>query len=128
MAGDDPGSDVPVMPRTFQWRPAILTAAFALGGCASAPPEDLIQAHATMALAVQARLGAAGLARAEAKLALGGRLMNAHAYGTARWAVEQSQVDAELALARSAAEDAIDRAAMSGSSRAAARPMTDSAF
>lgn len=90
--------------------------------------EELAQAHATVASAAVANHGAADFARAEAKLALGRRLVNARVYGPARWAVKQGQVDAELALAKSAAEDAIRNAAVSVPSHAAARQTPVSPF
>lgn len=122
--------EVPVTPGAILSGAAavFLSAAFALGGCATAPMEELAQAHATVASAAVASHGSADFARAEAKLALGRRLVNAHAYGPARWAVEQAQVDAELALAKSVAEEALRRAAMAGSSHTAGRPIAERAF
>jgi hypothetical protein len=49
---------------------------------------------------------------AREKLALGSRWMAAHDHEPARWLAEQAEVDAELALARSAAARAIREASI----------------
>lgn len=101
-------------------------AALALGGCASyaAPDTELAQARATLAaatLATPAADASAEIERSRGKLALAGRWMDARDHGPARWLAEQAQVDAELALAKSAAEEAHRAAALSVSNRAATR-------
>jgi len=101
--------------------PALLAAALALGGCASAPLEELAQARATVTAATQAGNASAELARATEKLALARRWVDAKDHGPARWLVEQAQVDAELALAKAAAEEARRAAALSVSNLTAAR-------
>lgn len=100
--------------------PVVLAAALALGGCASAPLEELAQARATLA-ATRPDDASLELARANDKIALARRWMDARDYGPSRWLVEQAQVDAELALAKSAAEDAHRAAALAVSNGAAVR-------
>lgn len=118
-----PSRGSPVIDPVLRLRtaPAVLAAALALGGCASAPLEELAQARATLAAATQSNDASAELARANDKLALTRRWMDARDYGPSRWLVEQAQVDAELALAKSAAEDAHRAAALAVSNRAAVR-------
>lgn len=89
----------------------LAAAALMLGGCASyaAPDTEIAQARATLAattLAAPAPDASADIARSRDKLALAGRWMDARDHGPARWLAEQAEVDAELALAKSAAEGA----------------------
>lgn len=89
----------------------LAAAALMLGGCASyaAPDAELAQARATLAAATRATPAAdasAEIARSRNKLALAGRWIEARDHGPARWLAEQAEVDAELALAKSAAEGA----------------------
>lgn len=89
-----------------------LTLAFAavsLAACQSLPAEEVSQAHAMIASATLASLGDAAapeLVRSRQKLALAHRWIDARDYGPARWLAEQAEVDAELALARQASEQA----------------------
>lgn len=91
---------------------APVIAAALLAGCAglSPPTGEISQASAAVSEAIAATRGgqaAAELARAQQKLALTGRFMDAKDYRPARWLAEQAEVDAELALARSASEQAL---------------------
>lgn len=105
----------------FRAAPAILAAALALGGCASAPLEELTEAGAAVAAAARVNDASPELARANDKLALARRWVDARDYGPARWLVEQSQVDAELALAKAAADNALRAAALAVSNGSAVR-------
>lgn len=97
----------PVVAHACRFAPAALLAgAVTLGGCASAPVEELEQAGATVSLASRSDDASPELARANVKLALARRWVAASDYGPARWLVEQAQVDAELALAKAAAANA----------------------
>lgn len=118
-----PSRGTPVIDPTLRLRaaPAVLAAALALGGCASAPLKELAQARATLAAATQSNDASAELARANDKLALARRWMDARDYGPSRWLVEQAQVDAELALAKAAADDAHRAAALAVANRTAVR-------
>lgn len=100
-------------------RAAVIAAALALAACASAPLEELAQARVTVALAARVGSASAEIARASNKLALAQRWVDANDHGPARWLVEQAQLDAELALAKAATEDARRAAALSPSSPAA---------
>lgn len=89
----------------------LAAAALTLGGCASyaAPDTEIARARATLAaatLATPAADASAEIVRSRDKLALAGRWMDARDHGPARWLAEQAEVDAELALAKSAAEGA----------------------
>lgn len=91
-------------------RPALLACAAAfLAGCQSLPNEEVSRARAMVAGATLASVGrpaAPGVARSQEKLALAQRWIDAGDYGPARWLAEQAEVDAELALARRASEQA----------------------
>lgn len=105
----------------------VVAAAMALGGCATSPVEELAQARAAVAtaqLAAPAAEASPDLVRARTKLALAGRWNDARDYGPARWLAEQAEVDAELAIARVATEEARRAAAHSLPSRSAARKVS----
>jgi hypothetical protein len=91
--------------------------------CSHAPPTgELSLARTSVALAVtHADAGAAAVKRAEDKLALARRLMDAGDHGPALWLAEQAQVDAELAIARASASDA--RRSLSQRQQAGAAPL-----
>lgn len=98
---------------------ALVLATLPLAACQSLPAEEVSQAHATIASATLASLGDAAapeLVRSRQKLASAHRWIDAHDYGPARWLAEQAQVDAELALARRASEQA--RVALAARERA----------
>ena len=80
-----------------------------LAACQSLPVEEMSRAGAMVAGASGASLGAGAapeVARSREKLALARRWIDAGDYRPARWLAEQAEVDAELALARRAAERA----------------------
>ena len=90
-------------------RLALAGAVAFLAACQSLPSEEMSHARDRVANASLASLGspeAPELARSRQKLALAHRWIDAGDYGPARWLAEQAQVDAELALARHAAEQA----------------------
>lgn len=95
--------------RTLTRLAAALAAAGFAAGCSlqPRPTEELSQARLSVAQAV-ASAGAAApdVKRAQDKVALSQRWMDARDYGPARWLAEQAEVDAELALARAANQDA----------------------
>lgn len=87
---------------------AILATAL-LAGCASLPAEEMARASAaidTASAAVPAGSDVAEMGRAQTKLALSKRWVDAKDYGPARWLAEQAEVDAELALVRVATREA----------------------
>lgn len=97
-------------------------AAAVLGGCQSLPADEMAGARATVARASLAPLGhAPELARSQGKLDLAQRWIDARDYGPARWLAEQAEVDAEFAVARSAAEQALMALAAREQDRAAYR-------
>jgi uncharacterized protein DUF4398 len=105
----------------------LAAAALALGGCASAPLEEMARARDAVAaaqLAARAAEAPAELVRARGKLALAGRWNDARDYGPARWLAEQAEIDAELALARIAAEEASRAAALPPPPRTVARKVS----
>ena len=84
-------------------------AAMLLAACQSLPVEEVSRARAMVAGAALAGIGhpaAPELARSEQKVMLAQRWIDAGDYRPARWLAEQAEVDAELALARRAAEQA----------------------
>lgn len=92
-----------------------------LAACQSMPSEEMSHARDNVANASLASLGspeAPELARSRQKLALAHRWVEAGDYGPARWLAEQAEVDAELALARRASEQA--RLALAARERAGA--------
>jgi hypothetical protein len=88
---------------------AALTAAL-LTACQSLPAEEESRARAMVESATLAGMGRLDVteevARSQQKLRLARRWIDAGDYGPARWLAEQAEVDAELALARAAAEEA----------------------
>lgn len=86
---------------------AALATALTLSGCALHPMPGQQLADARGAIAAAAAAGAdqasGDLARAQAKLALAPRWVNAKNYEPATWLAEQAQVDAELAYMKVAA-------------------------
>ena len=84
-------------------------AAMLLAACQSLPAEEVSRARAMVAGATLSGIGhpaSPEAARSEQKVALAQRWIDAGDYGPARWLAEQAEVDAELALARRAAEQA----------------------
>lgn len=103
-------------------RKALLAAAAGLlAGCSlqPVPAEEMSQARVAIAHAVSmSEAPSAELKRAKAKLALAQRWADAKDHGPARWLAEQAQVDAELALARAAGNDARRALAQNDEARA----------
>lgn len=85
---------------------ALLVMAGLAAGCSlqSRPTEEVSQARAAVAQAVS--VAAPDAQSAQVKLALAQRWVDAKDYGPARWLAEQAEVDAELALAKAAGQDA----------------------
>lgn len=85
-------------------------AAVILAGCSlqPVPAEEISDARLAIAQAVSvsAPTPTAELQRAQDKMALAQRWLDARDHGPARWLAEQARVDAELALARAAVSDA----------------------
>jgi hypothetical protein len=80
-----------------------------LTACQSLPAEEESRARAMVEGATLASIGhspAPEVARSQQKLRLAQRWIDARDYGPARWLAEQAEVDAELALARAAAQEA----------------------
>ena len=81
-----------------------------LAGCSlqPVPVEEMSQARGAVAQAVSlsAAIPPGELKRVQEKMALAQRWVDARDHGPARWLAEQAQVDAELALARAAGNDA----------------------
>lgn len=87
----------------------LAAAAALLVGCQSLPAEEVSRARAMVTGATLASVGhsaAPELARSQRKVSLAQRWVDAGDYGPARWLAEQAEVDAELALARRASEQA----------------------
>lgn len=87
----------------------IAGAAALLVGCQSLPAEEVGRARAMVTGATLASIGrsaAPELERSQQKVSLAQRWIDAGDYGPARWLAEQAEVDAELALARRASEQA----------------------
>lgn len=103
--------------------PCLLVVAFALTGCAtqSLPREELAAARGAIATAAETAPEAGELKRAQEKLALSQRWIDARDYGPARWLAEQAQVDAELAAARSATRETLQAIAAQEQAQAAFR-------
>lgn len=84
----------------------LLVAASFAAGCSlqPRPTDELAQARVAVTQAVDAAVpGAQG---AQTKVVLAQRWIDAKDYGPARWLAEQAEVDAELALARAAHQEA----------------------
>lgn len=80
-----------------------------LAACQSLPAEEVSRARAMVAgatLSSIAHPAAPEVARSQRKVALAQRWIDAGDYRPARWLAEQAEVDAELALARRASEQA----------------------
>ncbi len=85
---------------------AILWAGGLLAGCATQPTE-MIRARTAITEGVRsAGASVADLQRAQQKMVLAQRWVDAKDYGPARWLAEQAEVDAELAAARAASQAA----------------------
>lgn len=96
------------IPKTVS-RPMLAAAAALLAACQSLPSEEVSRARAMVTGATLASVGrsaAPEVARSQQKVGLAQRWIDAGDYGPARWLAEQAEVDAELALARHAAEQA----------------------
>ena len=101
---------------------AVVAAAGLAAGCSLTPhpTEELSQARLSVAHAMRtAEAGVAEVKRAQDKVALAQRWVDAKDYGPARWLAEQADVDAELALARASSNEARRTLARLQDSRAA---------
>src|SRR5436853_485803 len=90
-------------------RAALVSIAALLAGCAmhSMPAEEMGLARSAVNAAAGTRAEATpDLQRAQRKLVLAQRWIDAKDYGPARWLAEQAEVDAELARARTEADAA----------------------
>ena len=88
-------------------RTAAIISAAVLAGCATQPTEEMGNARAAITDSVRvAGPASPDLQRAQNKMALAQRWVDAKDYGPARWLAEQAEVDAELAAVRAASQDA----------------------
>lgn len=86
---------------------AMLCAGGLFAGCATQPTEAMAQARTAITEGLQgAGADAPDLQRAQQKMVLAQRWIDAKDYGPARWLAEQAEVDADLAVARAATQDA----------------------
>lgn len=108
--------------RAFLHRIVPACATALLAACQSLPAEEMTRARALVESATLAGVGRSRVpevGRSQEKLRLAQRWIDARDYGPARWLAEQAQVDAELALAREAAQAASE--ALAARERAVAR-------
>jgi hypothetical protein len=86
---------------------AMICAGSLLAGCATQPTEEMGHARTAISESVRtAGTSSPDLQRAQQKIALSQRWVDAKDYGPARWLAEQAEVDAELATARASSRDA----------------------